>query len=172
MIHKKDAIKDLFRRRTRAYDRHTKKILEAMSPITDIIRDVVFDDTPLKDHLKWTTIVYDKPTDVILLIGEAAFPIGFELEADDGKIVKVDKRLQDHLTRVIQVGLPCNLVEEGDEKNVKQFLTENTLVNETPNDPSSVMVEAFDQGFEDDGLTEAQKQQILYFEEVHKGKIN
>ena len=157
-------IRDFFREREEQYDSYTTIILDEMSVAFEVIEDLLDEETAKFLEWKSTELVGDH----IIVLGMITYPIGHKVELKSGEFVTVDEDSQEILQRIVRLGIPAELIDNGKKEDIKKFLLEHNAMfdgseEEQPKKKKSKKKKA----------TEQQTQQVLWFaENVSKGKIN
>lgn len=116
-----EEIKKIFKKRDSAFEKQTleifKQINTALVSVTRFLNDI--DPTCEAGNLSWedTNLV----DDLIVIIGTVQFTPNTTVEID-GELVSITEDNMDYFNRVIHMSLPYDLVVEGDEDIITEFL--------------------------------------------------
>ena len=154
-------IKDYFREREEQYDSYTAIILDEMSHVFDVIKDLLDEETA--EFLEWKST--EMVGDHIIVLGVITYPIGHKIKLKSGEMVTIDEDTQELLQRIVRLGIPAELIDNKDKEDIKKFLLKNNSLFEDNFDKPELPKK--------DSVTEQQAQQMIWFaENVSKGKIN
>jgi hypothetical protein len=181
-------LKDKFKKRLSAYRRHTKEIFGLLTNVTDAVSEFLDEET--KHFLQWKGV--EREGKFVFIIGITAYPVGHKLYMNDGEIVEITEINKQALQRIIRVGIPLELAENGTLEEVKQFIKIKAEENSPEEEELKIqtpMEALFDQlnkeeeenkeeeadpiqGFESKELSKEQITQIMHHASQSKGKVN
>jgi len=116
-----EEIKKIFKKRDTAFEKQTLEIFKlintALVSVTRFLNDI--DPTCEAGDLSWedTNLV----DDLIIIIGTVRFTPGTTVEID-GELISITEDNLEYFNRIIHMSLPYDLVVEGDEDIITEFL--------------------------------------------------
>lgn len=158
---------ELIMLRDAVYAQTTREILESLnSTVLTAAHNVLDAETSL--YVKWISAeIID--SEYLVILGVCTFPEGHVLTSSDGNEITINKENQDYFKRLIRLGIPTKLVEEGDLTKLVKFI-HDSADESLPMKYKESKVSPGDFSF--DELTPEQKQQIRLFSEQSKDKVN
>lgn len=156
----KPTLSQLLVKREKIYKETTIKILQVLKNVFAAAHEVLDDET--NNFIEWVHV--EQPTsEHIVIIGMCMYPVGYTITTPDGNEIEIDKENREYFGRVIKLGMPIKLAEEGKITEISEFLK---------NHDHTFPVQERGTGFSPEGFTKEQLQQIELLSHQTKGKIN
>jgi hypothetical protein len=157
----KKTLERLFLVREQTFQRATEDILKALGAVINGVAAFLHLKEELaQGKLTWQNV--QMQDDVVLLIGIIEYPPGAKFITSQGEQMVVSKENKDYFKRILRIGLPISLVENGTAEDVVRFMSnadkdaeEITETVEVPEELANIS------DFNLDDLTDAQKSALL-----------
>lgn len=157
----KPTLSQLLVKREKMYKETTIEILQVLKNVFAAAHEVLDDET--NNFIEWVHVEQPTPEHIVIL-GMCMYPIGYTVTTPDGNQIQINEENREYLGRMIKVGMPIKLAEEGKITEIVQFMKEHA--------DESLPTQERDSGFSSEGLTKEQLQQIEFLSHQTKGKVN
>jgi hypothetical protein len=175
-----------FVKRYQEYQKNTQEILKMIPNVIIAIEQTLVDED--YNTLQWEDAQFSTEDGVLVLIGNVKVEVGDDIRLDDGRVVKVTEENVGTLRRLVRVGIPLDLAKTGSVDDVLDYLSDKHHKNYTPLEgepetiddliPEEQVDEYYNKalkqeleevlGFDTEGLTEDQVEQLLLFNKSRK----
>lgn len=119
---------ELLSLREEAYREITNALLQVLQPVFVAV-DLLLDDETRKS-VKWVNVEPMESTmpeiNHVLIVGICKFPVGHVVTLENDEEMEVTETNQELLQRILRIGIPTTLVEQGDVAEIRKFLEEHT----------------------------------------------
>lgn len=126
-------------------------------------------DVDTSEHTEWVSVEI-VPPDHLAMLGVCTYPIGCHI-SDDTVDVVIDGENQESYKRLIKLGMPIKLAEDGNVKDLVEYMkkhSDGSLPFKQPDQYSKVVPS----DFSFDELTPEQQEQLKHFSHHSKDKVN
>jgi len=168
-------IKELFEERSRLYYENTDLILQSMPHVLEGVLLALEEDAG--SNVVWEDAQLAPEDDVIVLIGFIQLIPGENIVLDTGKTISITEDNAETFRRILRVGIPLDLVENGSVEEITEYFIQRKEKNY---ENIEEIVDAIDNletqaatsitGFDTEGLSEDKIRQIM--QHLDKDKIH
>jgi hypothetical protein len=168
-------IKELFEERSRHYYKTTDLILQSMPHVLEGVILALEEDT--SSNVVWEDAQLSPEDDVIVLIGFIQLIPGEDLVLDTGKTISITEENAEAFRRILRVGIPLDLVENGSVEEITEYFIQRKEKNYDSIEEAVDAIGILEQqtatsltGFDTEGLSEDKIRQIM--QHLDKDKIH
>jgi hypothetical protein len=168
-------LKELFEERSRLYYEKTDLILQSMPHVIEGVLLALEEDAG--SSIVWEDAQLAPEDDVIVLIGFIQLIPGENIVLDTGKTISITEDNAESFRRILRVGIPLDLVENGSVEEITEYFIQRKDKNY---ENVEEIVESIDNietqavasitGFDMDELSEDQIRQVM--QHLDKDKIH
>ena len=122
-------LKDLFERRLNHYSHITNLILDSIPNVTEGVLQALSEDE--SSTLEWEDAQFEPEEKLLTLIGAIRLDLGERVQLEDGRELHITEDNVEVFKRIIRVGLPFDLVENGSVDDIVDFFADKKQMNYT-----------------------------------------
>ncbi len=161
-------ITDLFKQRDALFAKATDNILEAIPHVLDgIVRYLNLRDEIQSGNLSWEEAMLfpseDGGESFIMIVGVISYNPGEKFELPDHRIVEINENTADYFKRLIRIGIPVTMAENGTDEDIFEFLKKT---EDAENAPAPEPMSSDPTDFDLTELTDEQRKALELFEQT------
>ena len=122
-------LKKLFDYRLDKYKQTTEKILQTIPNVMEGVLGALAEDE--SSTLEWEDIQFEPDEDLLILIGFIQLKIGERVKLESGREIHVTDENVEKFRRIVRVGIPLDLAENGSVEEVSKFFEGKRQTNYT-----------------------------------------
>jgi len=128
-------LKNLFERRLTQYRHITDLILDSIPNVTEGVLQALSEDE--SSTLEWEDVQFEPEEELLTLIGAIRLDLGERIQLEDGRELHITEDNVEVFKRIIRVGIPFDLVENGSAEDIVNFFEDKKQMNYTTIDDLS-----------------------------------